>query len=768
MNPVMRRALSLVVLCGVIAAACSDDETTSTSTPDTAGSSVTTDTEAATTVPELTGDGLKVGVLAPSPGLLATLFQAQSRGIAAAAADIAAGGGVIGGPLDVEQFDTPLGSTEFDVVDDAVDSGARVLIGPAGSTSALEVLPELSRLSTVACSASATLPGLTADQEQLAMFRTALPDDVLTSYLADQIMERRDAAAPGAAWKVAIVARADDYGLSVGNGLAASLQARGMFPSVIGYNPRRVTFLGTADEVMALQPDLTILVSYEEGPNLLSALVRAGASPASMIGLDGFFAPRVAAIAGGSDPTSIDGFSVLGTTGDRAFLQRMLDDDSNAQVAFAAQAYDCAIVLALAAQEVESARAATIAIAIQSVTAGGIACTTYADCNAKLAAGEDIDYDGPSGRLAIDDHGDPTSARFTTGAIQGGRLVEISSTDIDFADLLRQREAFAAANFNTRLQQALRFLGFYDGPIDGLDSPELTAALAAFQASVGLPATGIYDAATDAALRAALGQYADLLGSSTAGLQQLLTDLGFYSGPIDGVWSNELTAAMKALQRELGVPETGVPDAATLQAAYERGLLNGSTPPTTVPDTTVPATTLPATTIPPTTAPPTTPPPTTEPAPDTTVPAPETTVPEPETLVDLFRTLQAAPEYSTFVELLLAAGFSADTEVIGPFTVFAPTNDAFASLPAGMLEELRADPTALAALLAYHIVEGKLPVAALAVGELETVNGALVSVDGDPSAWIVGGARLVAPDLFATNGVIHGMDAVFDLPITPV
>ena len=130
------------------------------------------------------------------------------------------------------------------------------------------------------------------------------------------------------------------------------------------------------------------------------------------------------------------------------------------------------------------------------------------------------------------------------------------------AELRREQAAFAAAAFNTKLQQALTFLGFYDGPIDGLESPELTAALAAFQASVGLPPTGVFDAATDAALRAALGEFSDLFNSSTRDLQILLTDLGFYSGPIDGIWSPELTEAVKALQRELGVPETGVIDAA--------------------------------------------------------------------------------------------------------------------------------------------------------------------------------------------------------------
>ncbi len=760
-----RRLLSLIMVVGIGAAACSDDKSSTASSESGASTTVVPGTSPATS-PALTGEGLNLGVLVPPPGLGATLFQAQQRGVGFAADDIASGGGVLGGTLNVTETETPLGGSEVDVVDDAVSGGARVLFGPGGSSAAQQVLPELARLETVSCSASATLPDLTVGQDPMSLFRTALPDNVLTAYLSDKVVERRDADAPGAAWKVAIVARSDDYGLSVGNGLAATLEAAGLVPSVVGYNPQRVTFDSLAPQVAALAPDLMVLVSYEEGPALLSSLVGVGLSPTVMVGLDGFFAPRLATIAGGDDPTSLDGFTLLGTNiGDNAFLQRLIDDDANAQVAYAAQAYDCAIVLALASEEVESAKAATIAAAVQSVTAGGRTCTTYADCQTKLAAGEDIDYDGVSGKLGINAQGDPTSGRFTTGRLQGGKIVQVSSTDIDFAEIAKQDEAYATAAFTTKLQQALRFLGFYDGPIDGLQSPELTAALMAFQTSVGLPPTGVYDAATDAALRAALGPYAALLESTTAGIQELMTSLGFYTGPIDGIWSPELTASIKAMQKELGVPETGVIDAATLQAAYERGLLNGATTTTVAP---APDTTPPATTVAPTTVPPTTPPATTQPAttpPATTVAPPVDTIPAPPApTLNLFQTLQANPDYSIFVDLLLASGFNADTGAIGPYTVFAPTNEAFAKLPAGALEALKADEVKLKAALSYHVVEGLLPLSEVK-GELQTINGAMILAAGAPPTVTVNGATIVDPDIFATNGVIQGIDTVLVPPV---
>src|SRR5262249_47887832 len=160
------------------------------------------------------------------------------------------------------------------------------------------------------------------------------------------------------------------------------------------------------------------LVSYEEGPSLLRTLVGAKVPPAKMLGLDAFFVPRLAQIVDSSNPATLNGFSVFGTPGDNAFLARLAQDDPNGQAAYAAQAYDCAVILSLAADQVKSNKAETMATAIQGVTAGGRTCTTYADCAAKATAGEDIDYDGVTGKLAINDKGDPTFSRFTTATWQ--------------------------------------------------------------------------------------------------------------------------------------------------------------------------------------------------------------------------------------------------------------------------------------------------------------------------------------------------------------
>jgi branched-chain amino acid transport system substrate-binding protein len=756
------RPVAALIAAAVLIAGCSSDDDDTTSTTEAAPE--TTEASPETTEEGLTGEGLDLALLAPSPGLLATLFQGQQRGADFAVEDVDAGGGVLEGPLTITTSTAEPGAEPTANAQAAIDAGAQALIGPPGSSDIIEVRDEIASLGSTACSASASLPGATLGQESLSLVRTVLPDDVTSTYLATAIIERRDETAPGAAWKVAIVARNDAYGQSIGNSLAAILQSAGLQPSVVGYNPRRVTFAGTAEEVAAIQPDLSILVTYEEGANLLSALLTAGLDPATMIGLDAFFQPRIADLAtAGRDVSAVDGFQALGSMGNKAFLERLYEDDPNGQVSNAAQAYDCAIMLSLATAAVDAGDADDLAQAMIDVTGDGVTCTTYADCLEKLNAGENINYDGVSGQIQIDENGDPTFARFTTASLEGGVATNIASTDVNIADIRRQQEAYASAAFYTQLQLALQFLGFYTGPVNGINTAETQAALAAFQTSVGLPPTGVWDEATAAALAAALGENAAQLTQATRDVQQLMTDLGYYSGPIDGIWNQELTDAIKALQRDLGVPETGVLDAATLQAIYAQGVQTGSTTTTTAPpETTAP----PATTVPPTTAPP---------APETTAPpAPETTAPPttvPPTVGTLLDELRADGNYGTLVTIVetslpvlpgLLEGF--DT-----FTALAPRDSAFegqAELVASLTDPT--DPEAAAVFVLGLLEEGRLSLDALvAAGSFDSLEVGLYAVVTEPDGSItIGGAPVVDPDRPASNGVFHGVSTL-PTPTTP-
>jgi uncharacterized surface protein with fasciclin (FAS1) repeats len=125
------------------------------------------------------------------------------------------------------------------------------------------------------------------------------------------------------------------------------------------------------------------------------------------------------------------------------------------------------------------------------------------------------------------------------------------------------------------------------------------------------------------------------------------------------------------------------------------------------------------------------------------------------------------PDLSTLVQAVEAAGLTGTLQTDGPFTLFAPTNDAFAALPEGALDELLADPEQLAQVLLYHVVPGTVMAADISDGmEAETAQGDIVTFGMADGVVRVNDAAVIAPDLSAYNGVIHIIDGVL-LPPAP-
>ncbi|SMY09034.1 fasciclin domain-containing protein [Flavimaricola marinus] len=128
---------------------------------------------------------------------------------------------------------------------------------------------------------------------------------------------------------------------------------------------------------------------------------------------------------------------------------------------------------------------------------------------------------------------------------------------------------------------------------------------------------------------------------------------------------------------------------------------------------------------------------------------------------DVVGTLAGNSQFSTLVAAVGAAGLVETLQGPGPFTVFAPTDAAFAALPPGTVDALLADPEALAAILTYHVVPGKVTSDQLAGQMLSvaTVNGAEVQVNGT-NGVTVNNATVTQADIMASNGVIHRIDTV--------
>jgi peptidoglycan hydrolase-like protein with peptidoglycan-binding domain len=170
----------------------------------------------------------------------------------------------------------------------------------------------------------------------------------------------------------------------------------------------------------------------------------------------------------------------------------------------------------------------------------------------------------------------------------------------DAGCLTDQRHAKAVTqvtNYTAALQTQLQKAGYYTGPVDAIYGPQTVAAVKQLQTDSGLPTTGVVDRATALALDrkavAAGQQPAAQPTSQTAAVQTILRLTGYWSGPIDGIWTLELTDALEQFQSALGVEATGVVDAATL-AAFEQAIENAkNSPPTTTasPTTTTAGTT---------------------------------------------------------------------------------------------------------------------------------------------------------------------------------
>lgn len=130
---------------------------------------------------------------------------------------------------------------------------------------------------------------------------------------------------------------------------------------------------------------------------------------------------------------------------------------------------------------------------------------------------------------------------------------------------------------------------------------------------------------------------------------------------------------------------------------------------------------------------------------------------------DIVETALAAGQFKTLAAALDAAGLVDTLKGSGPFTVFAPTDAAFAALPAGTVDELLKPENRdrLVAILTYHVVAGSLPAARVAtMDQAATVNGESIDIRASGDGVTVDGARVVKADVAASNGVIHVIDAV--------
>jgi uncharacterized surface protein with fasciclin (FAS1) repeats len=126
---------------------------------------------------------------------------------------------------------------------------------------------------------------------------------------------------------------------------------------------------------------------------------------------------------------------------------------------------------------------------------------------------------------------------------------------------------------------------------------------------------------------------------------------------------------------------------------------------------------------------------------------------------DIVDTAVKAGNFKTLVAAVQAAGLVDTLKGKGPFTVFAPTDEAFAKIPKETLDGLLKDKAALTKILTYHVVPGKVMAKDVKAGKVKSVQGSEITVKTEGGV-MVDGAKVIATDVAASNGVIHAIDTV--------
>ena len=134
------------------------------------------------------------------------------------------------------------------------------------------------------------------------------------------------------------------------------------------------------------------------------------------------------------------------------------------------------------------------------------------------------------------------------------------------------------------------------------------------------------------------------------------------------------------------------------------------------------------------------------------------------TPVDIAGTIARDPELSTLNGLVVQSGLAETLKTQGPYTVFAPTNEAFKGVPAKTMDELAHDPAKLKAVLSYHVLPSKLMAADVRTVNLKTAQGANLALSKSGEFVTVEDAMVTHADVMATNGVVHTVDRVLMPP----
>ena len=393
-------ALALVAVIGLVAA-CGDDDD-----DDDGGDAVT----------------LHLGTVLPETGGLSNLGRPMIAAVRLAEADIKAAGGAI----EVTYADSATSpETAPEAVNRLLSEGVHAIVGAGASGVSQSFIQTLFDEKIPQCSPSNTSPSFSTQENAAYYFRTVPPDIAIAPILADLVTGDGHT-------RISLIARADDWGQSLLHELEKELSAVGAEYDSVLYDPAAISFDAEVSAVENYGPDAVINITFNEGLALIRHLLEAGYGPERQYLTNGYIDPALASEIDPNNPTVIDGMRLLEPGADLDFNKR-LEAETGGEIAYGASAYDCTIILALAARIAGSTDGDALIEAVGKVTDGGTECTSYVQCSDLISEGEDIDYVGVSGPINLDEVGDPTVATYIITTYTNGEFDRLRVAEVDLS-----------------------------------------------------------------------------------------------------------------------------------------------------------------------------------------------------------------------------------------------------------------------------------------------------------------------------------------------
>lgn len=357
---------------------------------------------------------LKVGTILPQSGTLAFLGPPEEAGVALGAQEV----NDADSGISMEVIYRDSGDTTTDIatvsVTDLLSQDVSAIIGAASSGVSFTVIDQIAAAGVVQFSPANTSPDFTDYEDEGLYFRTA-PSDLLQGEVLGNLIAEDGASTLG------LLVLNDPYGTGLAAATKESFEAAG--GEVVAeelFNTGDSNFDAQLSAINAANPDAVAVITFDEAKVVVPALVGSGYPGDQLYFVDGNlsdysadFAPGLVAGAKGTLP---------GPVLEDDFRARMdaIDPDL-ADYSYGPESYDAAVLIALAAYAANSTDGADIAKYLRQVSGGsgdGEKVTDLAEAFALLAEGQQIDWDGPSGPITLDENGDPTEA--TIGIYQYG------------------------------------------------------------------------------------------------------------------------------------------------------------------------------------------------------------------------------------------------------------------------------------------------------------------------------------------------------------